>query len=31
MEGQQSLGVFVLWAGKAKLFASYGDGKTIIT
>src|SRR5437660_856480 len=31
IEGQQSRGVFVLCAGKAKLFTSSSDGKTIIT
>jgi CRP/FNR family transcriptional regulator len=31
MEGQQPRGVFVFCAGKAKLFASSGDGETIIT
>src|SRR3984893_8740792 len=31
IEGQQPRGVFVLCAGKAKLFTSSSDGKTIIT
>jgi CRP/FNR family transcriptional regulator len=31
IEGQQTRGVFVLCAGKAKLFTSSSDGKTIIT
>jgi CRP/FNR family transcriptional regulator, cyclic AMP receptor protein len=31
IEGQQPRGVFVLCAGKAKLFTSASDGKTIIT
>jgi CRP/FNR family transcriptional regulator len=31
IEGQQPRGVFVLCAGKAKLFASSSEGKTIIT
>jgi CRP/FNR family transcriptional regulator len=31
VEGQQPRGVFVLCAGKAKLFTSSSDGKTIIT
>jgi CRP/FNR family cyclic AMP-dependent transcriptional regulator len=31
MEGQQPRGVFVLCSGKAKLFTSASDGKTIIT
>ncbi|MGH9498303.1 MAG: Crp/Fnr family transcriptional regulator [Terriglobales bacterium] len=31
IEGQQPRGIFVLCAGKAKLFTSASDGKTIIT
>ncbi|MGA8621281.1 MAG: cyclic nucleotide-binding domain-containing protein, partial [Candidatus Sulfotelmatobacter sp.] len=31
IEGQQPRGVFVLCAGKAKLFTSSSEGKTIIT
>src|SRR3984893_893801 len=31
IEGQRPRGVFVLCAGKAKLFTSSSDGKTIIT
>ena len=31
LEGQQPRGIFVLCAGKAKLFTSSSDGKTIIT